>query len=270
MIQQALDLRDESDALAAVLSSLSEDAFERPTRFKGWTPNNIIRHLHAWNWAAVSSMTDLPAFQAFLEKAIKAFGNPGGLRSFEAECLGDLKGHELLSAWQDYYREKTPALAEEDPERRVPWAGPEMSVQSSISARLMETWSHGQAIYDEFGLERVDTNRIHSIAQLGVMTFGFTFKNRGLPRPEPKPRVTLTAPSGAIWEWNGEVSESYISGAATEFCQVVAQTRNVADTALEVVGDSASEWMAIAQCFAGSPEDPPAPGERRRMAQNVS
>ena len=31
---------------------------------------------------------------------------------------------------------------------------------------------------------------------------------------------------------------------------------------LTVVGDTANRWMAIAQCFAGGPEDPPAPGER--------
>ena len=28
------------------------------------------------------------------------------------------------------------------------WFGPDMSVLSSISARLMETWAHDQAVYD--------------------------------------------------------------------------------------------------------------------------
>jgi hypothetical protein len=53
-----------------------------------------------------------------------------------------------------------------------------------------------------------------------------------------------------------------VRGDALEFCQVVTQTRNVADTALEVVGDVATRWMSIAQCFAGGPVDPPKPGER--------
>jgi hypothetical protein len=47
-----------------------------------------------------------------------------------------------------------------------------------------------------------------------------------------------------------------------EFCQVVAQTRNIEDTALRVSGEVAHEWMSLAQCFAGPPVDPPAPGSR--------
>ena len=41
-----------------------------------------------------------------------------------------------------------------------------------------------------------------------------------------------------------------------------AQTRALADTRLRVEGPVAREWMSIAQCFAGPPEDPPAPGSR--------
>ncbi len=51
-----------------------------------------------------------------------------------------------------------------------------------------------------------------------------------------------------------------------EFCQVVAQTRNVADTRLVVKGDTAQRWMQIAQCFAGPPNDPPAKGTRVKAA----
>ena len=43
---------------------------------------------------------------------------------------------------------------------------------------------------------------------------------------------------------------------------MVTQGRNVADTKLEVVGPVADRWMSVAQCFAGGPVDPPAPGER--------
>jgi uncharacterized protein (TIGR03084 family) len=137
-----------------------------------------------------------------------------------------------------------------------------MSVRSSITARLMETWAHGQAIYDALGVERADADRIRNIAVLGVNTFGWTFRNRRLQVPHQMPYVRLTAPSGALWEW-GEPSETErVEGTATEFCQVVTQTRNVQDTALCVNGDIATEWMSIAQCFAGPPEQPPYPGTR--------
>ena len=54
-----------------------------------------------------------------------------------------------------------------------------------------------------------------------------------------------------------------ISGMAHEFAQVVTQTRNIADTQLECEGEVAQLWMKNAQCFAGAPAEPPAPGFRR-------
>ena len=80
--------------------------------------------------------------------------------------------------------------------------------------------------------------------------------------PAPKPFVQLTAPSGGIWEWNGRQEDNVVRGSAVEFSQVVTQTRNIDDTNLEAVGDTARQWMEIAQCFAGGPETPPAKGTR--------
>ena len=74
--------------------------------------------------------------------------------------------------------------------------------------------------------------------------------------------MRLVAPSGAIWEWNEPSETDKVEGSALEFCQVVTQGRNVADTQLEYTGESATKWMPIAQCFAGGPADPPKPGER--------
>jgi uncharacterized protein (TIGR03084 family) len=139
-----------------------------------------------------------------------------------------------------------------------------MSVRSSITARLMETWSHAQAVYDLLGVERLDTDRIRNIAQLGINTFGWTFHNRGEAPPGDVPAVRLTAPSGATWEWNVENTLDLVEGSASEFCQVVAQTRNIADTDLLVSGPVATRWMAVAQCFAGPVETPPPPGARHR------
>lgn len=138
-----------------------------------------------------------------------------------------------------------------------------MSVRSSITARLMETWSHAQAIYDLLGVPREDGDRIKNVAVLGVNTFGWTFVNRGEAVPEHKPFVRLTAPSGELWQWNEPSKTQIIEGSATQFCQVVTQTRNIADTSLKVTGDVATEWMTVAQCFAGPPREPPVPGTRR-------
>jgi uncharacterized protein (TIGR03084 family) len=126
----------------------------------------------------------------------------------------------------------------------------------------METWAHGQEIHDRVGATRTFNDRIKNIATIGVKTFGWTFVNRKQDPPGPPPHVRLEAPSGEIWEWHEPSDSEFVRGTAVDFCHVVTQGRNVADTALEVVGPVATEWMSIAQCFAGGPVDPPAAGSR--------
>ncbi|MEL7541757.1 MAG: maleylpyruvate isomerase family mycothiol-dependent enzyme [Pseudomonadota bacterium] len=128
----------------------------------------------------------------------------------------------------------------------------------------METWAHGQEAYDHLGIERENADRIQNIVVLGVNTFGWTYKTRRETPPGPMPFLELTAPSGAVWTYGEESESNRIRGLAEQFCQVVTQTRNVADTELDVVGATATDWMSKAQCFAGAPETPPAPGARFR------
>ena len=137
-----------------------------------------------------------------------------------------------------------------------------MSARSSITARLMETWAHGQEVYDHLGVVRRNADRIQNIVVLGVNTFGWTYATRGAQPPGPMPHLVLTAPSGAVWTYGDPSTAERIEGPAEAFCQVVTQTRNIADTGLKVTGAVATDWMSKAQCFAGPPETPPAPGVR--------
>ena len=261
MFPQAVDFRDESEALYQLMRPLDAAAFGTVTQFKQWTFDDILGHLHLWNHAADLSLTDENAFQVFIGEVFQYVAS-GSLRTFEKQWLSGLGGHELLEQWHAFTLEMSQRFGAADPQIRVQWAGPDMSVRSSITARLMETWAHGLAIYDTLGVERVDTDRIRNIAVLGVNTFGWTFTNRRLNVPAEMPYLRLTAPSGAIWEWGEPGAKDRVEGSATAFCQVVTQTRNVADTDLEVAGAVAEHWMQIAQCFAGPPQQPPAPGSR--------
>ena len=267
-MQQAIDFLDESKALCALLAPLPEGDFQRPTQFKGWTINNIIRHLHVWNIAVDLSLRDEAAFGAFVAAMMDGVRG-GNLPEFEARYLDGLSGHALRNAWIELAEATAGAFAAADPKLRLKWVGPDMSALSSITARLMETWAHGQAVYDAFGVERQDTDRIGNIVRLGVNTWTFTWKNRRIEPPGQMPKLRLSAPSGAEWEY-GEPSESgMISGSATEVCQVVTQCRTIADTSLEVIGEVAHQWMDIAQCFAGPPQDPPEKGSRHRAEMGV-
>ncbi len=245
------DLREEGDELHALLVPLRESDWARPTPFKGWTVAEVVQHLHDSDHLAVLALRSPDEFRERLRRA-----SSGALQR------EPLAPPELLRSWREFYLQMCDLLAAADPNQRVPWAGPDMGVRMFATARQMETWAHGQDIYDLLGVRRTATDRLENIAVIGVRTFGWTFANRGLEPPGAPPYVRLTAPSGATWEWNEPSDDNRVEGLAVEFCHVVTQGRNLADTSLRVTGEAATRWMAIAQCFAGPPEDPPKPGER--------
>jgi uncharacterized protein (TIGR03084 family) len=265
MLEQAAHYRDECQALHELLLRLPEQQWKRPTQFKDWTTDDVIGHLHIFDHAAGLTLDSADAVRAFFTQIVAGGPERLSLIQYTREWLGGCTGHALLARWFDYSQRLAERFAAEDPTRRVAWGGPDMSVRSCISARQMETWSHGQAQFDLLGIERVEHDRLRNIAIMGVNTFGWSFANRQLPIPVTKPYLQLTAPSGALWEWNSLAAADRIEGSAVEFCRVVTQTRNVADTALRVSGAIARQWMAIAQCFAGQPQDPPLPGTRYRQ-----
>jgi uncharacterized protein (TIGR03084 family) len=264
VLQESRDLVAEADELHAFLGTLEQEDWGRPTAFKGWTPWDVVAHLHFYDRVSLVSLEGREAFAARRDALVKELLGGATNAELARREFGDLPPAALRERWIDTCREMARQLGESPPERRLPWFGPDMGVRMFTTARLMETWAHGQEVYDLMGAERVPTDRLRHIATLGVKTFGWTFANRRLEPPGPPPYVRLVAPSGAIWEWNEPREGECVRGDALDFCQVVTQTRSVADTRLEVVGPVATRWMSIAQCFAGPPADPPKPGERVR------
>jgi uncharacterized protein (TIGR03084 family) len=262
MRPQAVDFQAEADELRRLLAALQDTDWERATLFKGWTVNDVVQHLHAGDLMAAASVAGPGPF-AQMRAEIQALRDRGMSRVEETRHrLGPLKGRSLLERWYAQVTNLCDRLSALPPDTRLKWAGPDMGIRMFTTARQMETWAHGQAIYDLMGAERQPTDRLRNIAEIGVRTYGWTFANRGLPIPGPAPYVRLTAPSGSTWEWNAPPSEHAVEGSALDFCQVVTQIRNVADTALQVTGEPARIWMSLAQCFAGPPEDPPPQGTR--------
>lgn len=266
MLPQAADFRAEAEELHALLGTLKDADWDRPTLFKQWTVNDIVQHLHDSDLMAEASLAGTDAFAAYQGER-KALMDSGMTRlQATRHRLGHLTEQHLLRQWFATMRDLCDKLDAMPPGARLKWAGPDMGVRMFTTARQMETWAHGQAIYDLTGATRAPTDRLRNIAEIGVRTYGWTFANRNQPIPGPAPYVRLTAPSGAVWEWNDNTPGNAVEGEALAFCEVVTQTRNVADTGLKVTGDSARRWMEIAQCFAGPPEMPPPPGLRTDKA----
>lgn len=261
---QADDFLAECRVLHDLLLTLPAKAWEEPTGFKGWTAIDILGHLHHTDCVTISARDGEDAF----------WREMGGLRTAKEQGIGEiaytrqwhgLDGPTLLARWIEMAARLAAVYRDADPRQRIYWGrGPDMSARSCMSARQMEVWSHGQALFDLMGQDRPETDRLRNVAQICVNTFGWAFRVRELPIPEHAPYLRLIAPSGMVWEWNSPASTDRITGSAVEFCQVGTQTRNIADTALTVEGPTALHWMAIAQCFAGPAHAPPTPGTRKK------
>jgi uncharacterized protein (TIGR03084 family) len=267
MLPQVADFRAEAEALDALLSTLADDDWNRVTLFKSWTINDVVQHLHDGDLRSAAATAGREAFERD-RAAILSLRASGMSRLEETRRrLGDLSGQPLRERWYAQMTALCDVLAALPADTRLPWFGPDMGVRMFATARQMETWAHGQEIFDVLGVPRAPTDRLRNIAEIGVRTYGWTFTNRGLPLPGPAPFVRLVAPSGAVWTWNDVSADNRVEGTALDFCQVVTQVRNIADTSLHVVGAPAHAWMRIAQCFAGPPEEPPAPGSRFTTSQ---
>ncbi len=267
MLQQVIDFHEEGRELRGLLETLSDSDWDRKTLFKDWSVNDVILHLHCGDLSAAASVRDPAEFDA-MRRATQERRQAGNLSMIEEsrQRFPNLHGRELMRRWWAQLEDLCMLLANKDPNERLSWAGPTMAVKMFTTARQMETWAHGQEIYDVMGRDRVFHDRLKNIAVIGVRTFGWAFTNRNEQVPPEIPYVRLTGPSGDVWEWNDPASANSVQGDGVEFCQVVTQTRGVGDTRLVVKGDIATRWMAIAQCFAGPPNDPPAKGARHKAA----
>jgi uncharacterized protein (TIGR03084 family) len=244
------DLVAEQTALDELVVDLPDAAWELPTPASGWTIRDEIGHLaHSEDLAALAA-SDEAAFGEELTRALS------DLDAYQREIDTRVAAQtplELLTWWRTSRARSLDAVLGRGPNARIAWIAMPMSPRSFLTARLMETWAHGYDVADALGVHPAATPRLRHVAALGVRTRTFSYANRGLTVPEADVRIELGAPDGTVWTWGPEDARDRIIGSAEDFCTVVTQRRNVADTALRVEGDAASEWMNLAQTFAGPP-----------------
>lgn len=257
------DLRAEGAEIDALVADLPSAGWAKPTPAAGWTVAHQVAHLAWTDQRALLSATDPDEFQA--EFARIAAQATDGLDKFVDAAAGEgaaLPVDELLSRWRAGRAELAAALLTVPAGTKLPWYGPPMSPASMATARMMETWAHGQDMADGLGLRRAPTARLRHVAYLGVRTRDFAYVVRGLTAPAEPFRVELTAPDGALWTWGPADAAQRVTGPALEFCLLATQRVHRADTALLAVGADADRWLDIAQAFAGPTGDGREPGSR--------
>jgi uncharacterized protein (TIGR03084 family) len=250
MDELLVDLRAETAEFDAMIEGLGPDEWELPTPAEGWAVRDQVGHLAWFDDAATVSAVDPGAFRASLP-AFLARGD-----SAVDELAAASRG---LSAAQvhEWFREARgralEAFARLEAGVRLPWYGPDMSAASFVTARLMETWAHGQDVADALGVARVPTARLRHVATLGVRAMPYGFAVRGLEPPSRPVRVELTMPDGSPWEAGSPDAADVVRGTMVDFCLLVVRRRHLADTSLQVSGETARTWTSIAQAFAGPP-----------------
>ena len=246
------DLADEHRALDERVAGLHAPGWATSTPAEGWTIADSISHLAFFDRKATLALTDPDGFTRHLGELAADAGTAPDV------ALARTGDHGmLLEAWRDGRAALLAAARAADPTVRVPWYGPAMGFASFVSARLMETWAHGQDIADALGLPPVTTSRLRHILHLGVGARAYSFRVRGRHDPGDPVRVEAQAPAGGDpWTWGPADATDAVRGPAVDLALVLTQRRHLADTAISVEGPTAQAWMAIAQAFAG----PPGPG----------
>ena len=253
VIDLVADLRTETDVLMATVAGRADSVWSQPTPAPEWSVKDQFTHLAFFDEAAVQAATD-PA--AFVRHRSEVLGRIDGFTGSIAERYRDMAVPDLLDWLAQARFRLIEVYSELDPATRVPWYGPDMSPASAVTARIMETWAHGQDVFDALAIEHPATPALRHVAHLGVRTFANSFMARGLDVPAAEVRVELAGPDGAGWEWGPADASDRVTGPAVDFCLVVTRRRHLDDARLACTGPVATEWMAIAQAFAG----PPGPG----------
>ena len=244
------DLAAESADLDARVAPLDEAGWTTPTPATGWDVRDTVNHLAATDADALLAATDAAGFAALLGR----LGVEG--EAYVERLVADRRAPapaEVLRQWREGREALQDALRGLEPTSRVPWFGPPMSAASFVTARLMETWAHGQDVVDALGQSRPATVRLRSVAEIGVRARAFSYAAHGRAVPDPPVRLELTGPAGETWTWGAPDAADVVRGPALDFCLLVTQRRHRDDLDLSVTGAAAQEWMGIAQAFAGPP-----------------
>jgi len=247
------DLEAEGQTLDDLVADLDGEAWDTPTPAEPWTVADTIGHLLWTDRISVVAATDPDGFEAAVTAQAGDLGDdPVTEGARQAASVGP---GQLLAEWRTLRRVLNEALLAVPEGTKLPWFGPPMSPASMATARLMETWAHGQDIADALGVRRTPTARLRHVAHLAVRTRGFAFRMHGMEPPTTEVRVELTAPDGTTWAFGPQDAEQTVTGSALDFCLLAVQRVHRDDTDLVASGPDADQWLGVIQAFAGPPGD---------------
>ncbi len=250
------DLAAEKADLVEILGALDTAAWATPTPAEPWTVHDQVAHLAYFDEKALLAHQDPEAFLAQLNAT-----NLTQMMATHLDAGAAMTPAELLAWWDEANSRLVAAYRDLDPKMRVVWYGPPMAARSKVTARIMETWAHGQDIVDGLGVTRTPSARLRHVCHIGVRARSYSYMANTLSIPAQEVRVELTAPTGELWTWGDAAASDRVAGDALGFALLVTQRRHRHDVDLVAEGAEADRWLDIAQAFAGPPGEGRQPGQ---------
>jgi uncharacterized protein (TIGR03084 family) len=244
------DLRQESTVIESLLAGAGASQWSAPTPAAGWTIGDQVTHLAYFDEAANLAAVDEVAFR---DQANELQTHGPDFSAWVADQYRSMAPSDQHVWFQRARSQLLATFASLDSRSRLPWYGSPMSAASTVTARIMETWAHGQDIAEALHVEYRQSMRIYHVAHLGVRTFAFSFVVHGLEAPDVPVWVDLEAPDGTRWTWGDPDAPETVTGRALDFCHVTTQRRHLSESALITRGPVATQWLKLAQSFAGPP-----------------
>ncbi len=158
--------------MAAIVSPLDGRALLTATPAAGWTVRDQLSHLAGFDDAAITALREPEGFRADLARRLAEGDDPVAEYTAHGRAMDP---SEVVSWWAGSRAELLALAADRDPTVRIPWYGPSMSAMSFFTARLMETWAHGQDVRDALGLRPEVSDRLRHVAHIGVGARSFSY-----------------------------------------------------------------------------------------------
>ena len=129
---------------------LDDAGWLTPTAAPGWTVHDQVAHLAHFDEDARIGAVDPERFAGMRAEVLADVDAFVAVRDRSGPQEDGARGAGVVAraARRPHRRGARPR-----PGTRVPWYGPDMTVASSITARIMETWAHGQDCFDALGVE---------------------------------------------------------------------------------------------------------------------
>jgi uncharacterized protein (TIGR03084 family) len=242
------DLTDEHDVLHSIVADLAESDWVRSTP-AGWSVRDSVSHLCYFDETAALAASDPEAFEIHKRQLHEDLRAGKEIDLALGRSIADPS--ELLDRWQLGRRTFIEAISKVAAKSRVPWYRLSMSPASLTTARIMETWAHGTDIRDALGLPTVPSSRLRHVCHIGYSARAYAFAVHEVDDPGDAVRLSVRGPDGVDWVWGPEDATNRIAGDAMEVALIFTQRRHYSRTSVQATGSVATQWLGIAQAFAG-------------------